>query len=157
MNKIALLWIMASAIMLTWCGGGGTKNWTSAQVCNSTACFDVQIADTPQKHQEWLMWVSEMAENEGMLFVFEKPGFHKFWMKNTLIPLDMIWLDESGTVQYVKEYAPPCSEEDSAEGSCQLFGPEEGVNSKYVLELNANQARVSGIYEWAKLDVLNVK
>jgi len=97
-----------------------------------------------------------MAEDAGMLCVFENLGRNKFWMKNTLIPLDMLWLAEDGEVLYMKEYAPPCGEEASKNNDCQLFGPPEGTLAKYVLEVNANTARELGISEGTKLGVYNV-
>jgi len=102
------------------------------------------------------MWVEEMAADKWMLFAFENPGVHRFWMKDTLIPLDMIWMDDKGEVLYIKEYAPPCSAEDSAIGDCQLFGPPEGTTASYVLEVNANNTREAGIYEGIKLDLYNI-
>lgn len=65
-------------------------------------------------------------------------------MKDTLIPLDMLWLDESGTVLYMKEYAAPCEESEPAK--CQKFGSDE-IQAKYVLEINGNAARLAGISE----------
>jgi hypothetical protein len=50
-------------------------------------------------------------------------------------------------VLYIKEYAPPCSAEDSEKNDCQLFGPPEGTTASYVLEVNANKTREAGIYE----------
>jgi len=103
------------------------------------------------------MGVESMPDDSWMLFVFENPGIHQFRMKNTLIPLDIIRLDDQGEVLYVKEYAPPCSAEDSAADDCQLFGPPEGTLASYVLEINANKTREVGIYKWSQLDLINVK
>ena len=53
----------------------------------------VEVAGTPAARERGLMFRTQMAPSEGMVFVFEEVGFYPFWMKNTLIPLDMIWVD----------------------------------------------------------------
>ena len=148
-------------LVLAWCGGSwaeksASNGDTTPQVCNDTQCFKVEVASTVEAQQQWLMWVEEMADDRGMLFAFQNPWVHEFRMKNTLIPLDMIRMDDTGEVLYIKEYAPPCSEEDSAKNDCQLFGPPEGTTATYVLELNAYKTREAGIYEWLVLDLYNV-
>ena len=152
-----LLWSVLVWCSWGWSAGTGAGEVWDAKVCNGTDCFNVQIASTTEQLQQWLMWVEEMADDAWMLFVFQNPWIHEFWMKNTLIPLDMIWLNEEGEVLYVKEYAPPCSPEDSVANNCQLFGPPEGTLASYVLEVNANKTREVGIYEGVKLDLYNVK
>ena len=122
-----------------------------AQACIEGACFDLEIANTVDERATGLMNREELAVDSGMLFVFENLGIHEFWMKNTLIPLDIIWMDEKWVVLYVKEYAPPCTKD-----PCQKFGPEKWVQSKYVLELNANSTREYGIYEWVKIDLIGL-
>ncbi len=159
MKKLLTLGVVVcGALLLVWCGG---KKWWSAwgqpQVCIKSMCFDVEVAKTVQDQQDWLQWVEELGENEGMLFAFDAPGVHEFWMKDTLIPLDMIWLDADGKVLFVKEYAAPCNEEDSAKNDCQRYGPPVGTQSTYVLEINANKTREAGIFEWVKLDMYNVE
>jgi hypothetical protein len=68
----------------------------------------VEIADTEEKRARGLMFRERMAPNEGMIFLFEEPGTYPFWMKNTLIPLDMIWLDRSARIVWIAESVPPC-------------------------------------------------
>jgi uncharacterized membrane protein (UPF0127 family) len=64
-----------------------------------------------------------------MPFIFDEEGTYKRWMKNTLISLDMIWLDENGKIIYIERNAPLCYVP-----ACSVFGPESG--SKYALEVN---------------------
>lgn len=75
-----------------------------------TVTFDVELADTPQTRAQGLMFRDDMPAQSGMLFVYEQPRRVAFWMKNTLIPLDMIFLDARGVVRKVHENAIPHDE-----------------------------------------------
>lgn len=66
----------------------------------------VRLADTPQKTEKGLMFVKHLPEDEGMLFVFEQEGVHYFWMKNTLIDLDIIFLSADGKITQLYEKVP---------------------------------------------------
>lgn len=101
------------------------------------ARFTVEIADDPQERALGLMNRESMPRSAGMLFVYEFPQRVAFWMRNTLIPLDMIFLDETGTVQRVHENAIPL-DQTSIPG---------GDNIQYVLEINAGLADLYGIDE----------
>ena len=79
----------------------------------------VEIADTPEKRAEGLMFRDHLNENSGMFFVFDEESSHSFWMKNTLIPLDIIWINADKKVVYIKHKAQPCNEE------CESFYPLE--------------------------------
>ena len=71
------------------------------------ATFTVAVADSPQERSRGLMFVEHMPTLEGMLFVYEKPQTVSFWMKNTLIPLDMIFVGPTGVVRSIHENAVP--------------------------------------------------
>ena len=98
-------------------------------VCFEGSCIDVELATTPKEMTIGLMNRTNLPENRGMLFIFDEEGIYKFWMENTLIPLDMIWLDENGKIIYIEKNAVPCHTP-----TCPAFGPE--YSSKYVLEVN---------------------
>ena len=72
-----------------------------------TAKFNVEVADTPEARAEGLMFRESMPASSGMLFVYERPEHATFWMKNTLIPLDMIFFDFKGQVTSIHRDAIP--------------------------------------------------
>lgn len=96
-------------------------------IFDSGASFNVEVADSPEEQAAGLMHRLNLPENEGMLFVFEDEKPRAFWMKNTLIPLDMIFMDSNLTVVDIK-HAVPCSSE-----PCELY---HSRPAQYVLEIN---------------------
>lgn len=105
--------------------------------------FDVEVALTDEQRQKGLMNRDELLEHRGMLFVFEKTGFVKFWMKNTLIPLDMLFIDEDGYIQHIVYSAAPCLSKNDFD--CPKYGSEKPV--RYVLEINAGLATKLEIHD----------
>ena len=65
-----------------------------------------EIARTPQEHQVGMMWRTNMAEMEGMIFIFDEPGQRAFWMRNTLVPLDIAYIAPDGTLLEVHAAQP---------------------------------------------------
>jgi len=80
-----------------------------------------------------LMCRDRGPESTGMLIVFAESGDEQFWMKNTLVPLDMIWIDEESRVVHVEQNVPPCKAD-----PCPSYPPHAAA--KYVLELGGGQA-----------------
>ena len=97
--------------------------------------FAVEVADDGEERAQGLMFRTELAPASGMLFVYEMPRRVSFWMKNTLIPLDMVFADASGTVTRVHSGAVP--------GDLTPIDGGEGV--QFVLEINAGLASKLGI------------
>ncbi len=100
-----------------------------------TARFTVEVADDPQEQARGLMFRRELARDAGMLFVYPAPRRAYFWMKNTLIPLDMLFIDRLGRVRLVHENARP-HDETPVDG---------GADVLMVLEINGGLARELGI------------
>ena len=107
------------------------------QICIKSNCFDIEIADTMQKRETGLMNREYLASDVGMLFIFENEEVHSFWMKNTSITLDIIWIDGNNKIIFIKENAQPCKIE-----KCELFTPNE--KAKYVLEINGGLTEEMG-------------
>nr|WP_170614938.1 DUF192 domain-containing protein [uncultured Ruegeria sp.] len=92
--------------------------------------FDIELAISPQDRARGLMFRESLPTQSGMLFVFDPPQPVAFWMKNTLIPLDMIFLDQSGSVMKVHHNAVP-GDLTPVDGGGKVFA---------VLEINAGLA-----------------
>lgn len=95
--------------------------------------FEIELADNQYKRQLGLMNRTQLDINNGMLFVFDSTGIYPFWMKNTLIPLDMLWIDSDFNIVYIYEDAKPCS--NTLGAICNSIIPPKPA--KYVLELNS--------------------
>jgi hypothetical protein len=121
-------------------------NNDTAVVCFGGECFHVETAASPQERRQGLMG-REMPAS-GMLFIFPSPGAYSFWMKNTFIPLDILWLGSNGTVLHTQKNARPCTQE-----PCKTFGPPAGTEALYVLEVNAGFCSSHGISEGAELQI----
>ena len=100
--------------------------------------FDVEIADTPETRARGLMFRDSMAADHGMLFLFDRPDPQAFWMKNTHIPLDILYFDENYKLVSMQERVPPCRSD-----PCSVY-PSTGP-AKYVLELNSGTAEKLGV------------
>ncbi|MBU1220461.1 DUF192 domain-containing protein [Myxococcota bacterium] len=95
----------------------------------------VQKAITPIQHQIGLMWRKSMPEDEGMIFIYKQEQQVGFWMANTLIPLDMIFLDKNRTVVAVIKNAKPLDETTLSPGKLSM----------YVVEVNGGFASRHGL------------
>jgi uncharacterized protein len=94
----------------------------------------LEVAHTPQEGQIGLMYRTDLADNRGMLFIFEPPQPVRFWMKNTLIPLDMIFLSR-GVVKHIGAEILPCPGD-----PCPDYGPDRSVKIDEVIELRGGRA-----------------
>jgi uncharacterized membrane protein (UPF0127 family) len=102
----------------------------------------VEIADSPAARELGLMYRKELAEDAGMIFVFPAPDRLSFWMKNTEIPLDMIFADSAGKILGVVESAVPFSERSVGVDGASL----------YVLEVNGGYAKRHQVHPGDKLE-----
>ena len=108
------------------------------QITVGSATFQVEIAQTAHERAHGLMFRRALPLEDGMLFV-QPPGPAVFWMKNTYIPLDLLYFDAEGRLTQIVAEAPPCKTL-----NCPV-NPSETVNIRYILELNAGAAARRGI------------
>jgi uncharacterized membrane protein (UPF0127 family) len=128
---VVWLFVLAGGSFAAQCDPGHVDlRWQGGK-----ARFAVEVADDFEERARGLMFRENMARFSGMLFVYPAPAKVAFWMKNTLIPLDMVFLDETGTVVSIHEQAVPGD----------LTPIPGGDNILAVLEVNGGLVRKLGI------------
>ena len=138
--------LFIAGLMLALCAVGSAHaactpgsldlRWSGRQ-----AHFTVEVAADQPAREKGLMFRDHMASSAGMVFVYQAPNHARFWMKNTLIPLDMIFADETGLVTVVHSDAVPQD----------LTPIDGGEGVMYVLEINGGLAKRIGIAAGAEM------
>jgi uncharacterized membrane protein (UPF0127 family) len=113
-------------------------NESLSKVCLGAKCFYVELAVTSEEISRGLMFREHLDPDKGMLFIYKYEGVHYFWMKNTLIPLDMVWINSNREVISISNDVQPCQT-----SQCPLISPEQKV--QYVLELNGGTSDKIGL------------
>jgi uncharacterized membrane protein (UPF0127 family) len=104
--------------------------------------FNLEVADTPAKHQRGLMARGSMPADHGMIFVFPEEAEREFWMKDTLIRLDILYLDWSGKVISIKTMEPRDLTPVPSDGPAM-----------YAIELNQGSAQRAGVHQGDTLTI----
>ncbi len=104
-----------------------------------------ELAVTEAERARGLMFREKVPPDQGMLFVFEEGGLYSFWMKNTLVPLDILWLGQDRRIVHIAADVPPCTAE-----PCPTYGPD--TPASFVLELKAGEARARGLKTGDRLE-----
>ncbi len=130
-------WRMADSLRLVQAEIAFGRGEVTIETRGGARRFTVEIARSPEQRARGLMFRTELDRNSGMLFVFDQPGIVRMWMKNTLIPLDMLFIAEDGRISRIAARTTPLSEKTIASG-----GPVRAV-----LELPAGTAARLGIAE----------
>ena len=126
----ALVWLAVPA------GAGCRSDQVELRLpSGGLARFAVEVADDANERSQGLMFRERLAMSAGMLFVYERPQRAGFWMKNTLVPLDMVFADATGTVTRVHVNAVPGD----------LTNIDGGTGVQLVLEINGGLAARIGI------------
>jgi uncharacterized membrane protein (UPF0127 family) len=132
-------------LLIVILAGCQQNNSKQNKICWDTKCIDVEVVYKPEDMMRGLMFRESIPENFGMLFAFSDNGRHSFWMKDTLIPLDILWLDNSRRVIHIEKNLPPCQSD-----PCPTYSSDK--DAMYVLEINANKAEAWKIVEGKELD-----
>lgn len=104
----------------------------------------VEMAETSVEIKKGLMFRESLDKDKGMLFIFKDSAIRTFWMKNTYIPLDIIFIDENFTILNIDENVPSCIKE-----PCQTYSSLKPA--KYVLEINRGVSKENGLKERQKV------
>lgn len=143
---------MAAFALLTACGNNDAKQSESPKTVGDRFAIklgertvQMQVALLPAETQQGLMFRQSMGADEGMLFVFDRPQQMSFWMRNTLIPLDIGYFDSAGEL---KEIYPMYPRDESPV-------PSRG-RMQFALEMNQGWYRSAGVKPGAKLDLAAV-
>ncbi len=133
MKRVAFCWLLLAAGQVDATAQDSLDDAFTrdviAVVASRHACyrFDVYLAVTYEQQKRGLMYVRELPETAGMLFIYKKTDYYSMWMKNTYIPLDIAFANENGTIINIARHTEPLS--------LKSISSERPVN--YVLELNA--------------------
>lgn len=111
----------------------------------SGAKLKVELAKTNAEHERGLMYRENLDEDSGMLFIFDNEKVVNFWMKNTIIPLDMIFLDSNKKIVHIEFNAIPCNKD-----PCKIYPSIYPV--KYVIEVNSGYSEKNNINVGDKLE-----
>ena len=136
--------LLGTMLLLAACNRGPTVVLRGTD--GATVRVRVELATTPIAQQQGLMYRRELASDAGMLFIFPTDGVLHFWMKNTLIPLDMLFIDRDRRIVGIVENARPMSTEP--------VGPDQAA--RYVLEVNGGFAMQHHIATGGTVEFVNV-
>src|SRR5207237_6429855 len=151
-SKLSKLATIVTAIIFFGCGVNNTAPTTQAPATGPRIIFPdnfavhVEIAADDSTRGQGLMFRDQLPPDHGMIFLFPQSGDYPFWMKNTLIPLDMIWIDDQRRIVNVAANVPPCKAD-----PCPSVPA--GGNAKYVLEVAAGVAARHGFAKGQTLRV----
>lgn len=142
---------LTTAILLAWACQAGAEGMPSEEtlvpvITPQGVTILTELADTSEKRARGLMFRKSLAGDRGMLFIFPEPQPWTFWMKNTRIALDIVWIDRHKKVVHVERNVPGCTRSDDG---CPHYQPND--DALYVLELAAGGADALKLHRGAKL------
>jgi uncharacterized protein len=106
-DRLAGIRVLAAALLLFAATlAGAEPALRTIQIKVGAHALRVEIAATDAQRQKGLMFRERMARNDGMLFIFDEPAYHSMWMKNTLIPLSVAFVDAQGTILNILDMEP---------------------------------------------------
>ncbi|HXN16441.1 MAG TPA: DUF192 domain-containing protein, partial [Usitatibacter sp.] len=108
--------LAALLVIACVCLAEGAGSFSSAQLKIGSHPLKVEVASTDPQRSRGLMFREKLGRNEGMLFIFDEPGYHSMWMKNTLIPLSVAFVDDKGEILNILDMAPQTLDSHAAAG-----------------------------------------
>ncbi len=149
---LAVAWLLGTALLVAGeaQGAGPASQAKTGTVSQVTVTYPngarllAEVADTPAKRASGLMFRDRLAPDKGMLFVFEEAGEWRFWMKNTKIALDILWLGPDKQIVYIEENVPGCRQD-----PCPEY--KSNKEALYVLELPAGTVKREKLAKGMKL------
>ena len=153
MIRLALMTIVALSLAAPSFGGAGAPTGATTSrllpiQTPSGVIIQAEIADTPQKRATGLMYRDHLTKDHGMLFLFDEPQAWTFWMKNTKIALDIIWLDAKKRVVHIEHNVPICTRTDE---SCRQYRS-NSEDAMFVLEIAGGTVQGYKIEKGSKLE-----
>lgn len=115
--------------------------------------LEVQIADTEPRRVRGLMFQDQLSYDQGMIFVFDKPGLYSLWMLNMQFSLDMMWFDEDGKIVHIEKDVPPCKTPLEI-ATCQSVIPEG--QAVYVLEVTSGFIEQNNVTKDSILRIISI-
>lgn len=128
------------------CTSSSVRKLTASQVIIKPPKGEIvaEVVDTPASRELGLSGRTGLKKDEGMLFIFDKPGKYGFWMKDMLFSIDMVWVSEDGLVVNVERNVTP-------ESYPKAFI--NTIDAKYVLEVDKGSAATYGMYIGSKVEI----
>ncbi len=143
-RKIFVFWVFFSVLFFIQDVQPASKKFVKIYFSDGES-VTAELAVTQEERERGLMYRKKLGFDQGMLFVFEEEGFHSFWMKNMLIPLDFIWLDKEKRIVHIEQNVPPCEQE-----PCPTYTSK--VPAMFFLELKAGSVEKRNLKILDRLD-----
>ena len=145
MTPFKALHLAAAAVSLIALGSAavaqeGPQRLATIKLSAGMHVLNVEVARTPEEHQIGLMFRKTMPTNDGMIFIFDRPGQQCFWMKNTLLPLSVAFISDDGSIANIEDMKPQ-----TLDSHCST------KEVRYVLEMNDQWFAKRGIKAGMKL------
>jgi uncharacterized membrane protein (UPF0127 family) len=141
---IAILFVACSIIQAP------EKATGEPQACfKHGVCVDLIISTTQEELEGGLSNYSSLPQDTGMLFIFEKPGIQRMWMKEMDFPIDIIWISEKRRITHIEKSTEPCTPP-----QCLIYEP-SGL-AKYVLEVNAGFSKNINLFDNDIVELRNI-
>lgn len=134
-SQIIVVFLFLAAVIVGSCEGFDSRSNLSIDTGSNRLLLKVEVADTNEKRMLGLMHRQLLGPNEGMLFIFSEEAPRIFWMKNTYLSLDILFINAHREIIFVVPKTPPFSEEPIS----------SHLPAQYVLEVNAGYAAKNGV------------